>query len=214
MRATVTLAAVLVVLVTAPARAEDLNSTNGFVDYADTGEPSANNLTVSVDGADYRFVDGALIAASGACSASGVFSARCPAAGVVNMKVELGGEDDRLDATGIDVPVAVVAGAGSDQAVGGTGADGLAGNLGDDEMHGGPGPDSLGDAAAGQQGGGADDFYGDSGDDMFSGAGPSGTGAGADLSRQRDACHDHGGRRELLPDDVHCLVLSLGGDRW
>ena len=89
MRSAPALAALLALLLTAPARAEDLDSSNGFVDYFDTGAASPNSLTVSVeetvDGDVLKFVDGALIAASGDCASSSLFVARCPADGVVNM---------------------------------------------------------------------------------------------------------------------------------
>jgi hypothetical protein len=210
MRAAMTLAAVLALLVTAPAGAEDLVSSNGFLDYDDSGEPSANNLTVSVDGDDFRFVDSALIAASGDCSSSGLFIARCPAVGVGVMWIGLKGEDDQLNAAGIGLPLAIDAGAGSDQAVSGTAADGLAGGLGDDELHGGPGPDLFNDNPGGQGqqgGGGADAFHGDAGDDTFIGAGLHGTGAGTDL-------HDGGHGLDTLSYTAHAtgsLVDLPGG---
>ena len=184
-RFTMALAFVLALLLTAPARGEDLDSSNGFVDYFDTGAASPNSLTVSVeetvDGEFLKFVDGALIAASGDCASSSWFVARCPAEGVLNMFVKLEGEDDEMTAAGIGVPLLVVAGAGRDTVVGGSAADALAGGLGGDELHGGAGHDRFGDAAAGQAGGGGDRFYGDAGDDTFDGAGADGTGAGADV---------------------------------
>jgi Ca2+-binding RTX toxin-like protein len=180
MRTIITLAATLTLLAAAPARAEDLHSGNGIVAYDDTGEASPNNLTVSVDAGDFRFVDSALIAASGDCSSSGLFVARCPVAGIIGIEVGLAGEDDRLNAAGIDVPVVVLGGAGSDALTGGAAGDGLSGSVGDDEIHGGPGPDIFDDAVQGHPGGGADDFYGDAGDDIFLGAGPDDAGSGVD----------------------------------
>jgi Ca2+-binding RTX toxin-like protein len=180
MRTIVTLAAALTVLAAAPARAEDLHSGNGTIEFDDTGEASPNNLTVSVDAGDFRFVDSALIAASGDCSSSNVFVARCPVAGTLGIEIGLAGEDDRLNAAAIGVPLVVIGGAGSDAVTGGTVADGLSGNIGDDEIHGGPGTDSFDDAVPGHPGGGADYFYGDAGDDIFHGAGPDGTGSGVD----------------------------------
>jgi Ca2+-binding RTX toxin-like protein len=179
------LAIALALLLTAPARAEDLSSSDGQIDYIDTGAASANSLTVSVEesvGGDLlKFVDGALISASGDCTSSGWFVARCPAGGAIDMFVRLEGEDDEMTAAGIGVPLLVGAGAGRDTVVGGSGPDALAGGPGADELHGGPGDDRFADAAVAQAGGGADHFYGDAGDDTFDGAGPYGMGDGADV---------------------------------
>jgi hypothetical protein len=180
MKRMLTIAAVLVLVPTTPAWAEELHSSNRDVDYHDTGEASANHLTVSVDGDDVEFVDSALIAPSGDCTSDGIFSARCPA-DILDIAFYLAAEDDELDAAGIGVPMYAFAGAGNDTIVTGAGDDGLAGGLGDDVLHGGPGADMLGDATAAEPGGGADAFHGDAGDDWFVGAGPDGMGAGSDV---------------------------------
>ena len=195
LRATVAIA-LLLLLCAAPARADDLELNNGRIGYGDTGEASANSLTVSVDGDDFKFVDSALISAWDPCSSSAFFIARCPAATVADMQIALEAGDDELAAPEIGVPLYVFAGEGADTVVGGAGADGLFGNLGDDEIHGGPGADAFEDSTPARPGGGADEFYGDAGDDTFVGAGANGSGDGADV-------YDGGDGLDLVDYSAH-----------
>jgi uncharacterized delta-60 repeat protein len=80
------------------------------------------------------------------------------------------GGNDAVDASAVNVPLRVDAGAGNDQVIGGGGGDVLLGNAGDDTIFGGGGSDTVrgGDGNDYLSGGpGADQLFGDAGNDQF-----------------------------------------------
>jgi Ca2+-binding RTX toxin-like protein len=181
------LASAAVAIVPGMARGSDLFIQGGdTVRYsADPGE--ANNMTIALDGANYRITDPgvALIDTSvGGCAPVSATEATCPTAGITDISVQLGDMNDT--GTLADSVANVGSGwsgdAGNDTLNGGDGTDSslsggdnndtlnagalgdnLNGGVGNDTSNGGPGSDSLSDDA------GNDTLSGNGGSDNVQG---------------------------------------------
>jgi Ca2+-binding RTX toxin-like protein len=144
------------------------------------GGSAPNDLTVSLDGTQWRFADSTVMLAGLGCTTSSPYVGRCPAAGIEEIVVALEAGDDGVAAGAVGIPLVLDGGAGQDELGGGAGADELAGGPGADDLHGGAGADVLRDDGFASEASGDDRLFGDAGDDTLMGAGPDTAGAGAD----------------------------------
>jgi Ca2+-binding RTX toxin-like protein len=110
--------------------------------YYTAGASEANNLTISLTGADYALADsGAAITAAPACTSFGV-TATCSAARIIGITVSAGDSADSIRNT-TSTPSTLSGGDGNDSLEGGSGNDTLRGNKGVDTHAGGAGDDLI-----------------------------------------------------------------------
>nr|MDQ5808419.1 hypothetical protein [Actinomycetota bacterium] len=171
MRAAVYLAAVPVALLgfASPASAHSVMKVDGeTIHYTANDDVSLNDLSVTVQGSDLRFVDrgadGGITPPSecspGETNAQGwIVEVTCPRSGITTLRIDVGEAQDKVTA---ELPLNVIA-------VGGTGADTISTGDGADTINGGAANDTVRSA------GGNDQLVGDVGDDSLS------AGAGDDV---------------------------------
>lgn len=174
----------------------------------------ANDLTLSLEGTNYRFTDPGAATVFGLCETpSSGSSALCGATGVTEIVILLG---DQVDFLTIDGSVAVAGqppilaegGTGNDMLTGGAGPESLCGGPGNDVLNGGGGNDRLDFPCVDpqvDQTPGADELHGGPGDDQLNG-GPAGAPLEADKLFGEDGTDtvDYGQR-------VAPLTISLDG---
>lgn len=117
--------------VAAPASAATLGRFGSTLVYE--GEPGeANDLTVAFDGSSYVFTERTLTIVTGCNGAPQIgTTVSCLGAGVINLRFDLGDQDDALDVeSSIVVPITALGGPGADRMNGGEDFDTLTGGDG------------------------------------------------------------------------------------
>ena len=131
------------------AAAVSVNRPDASTLRAQADERVVLRLALVDGGTNVRFtfqVPSSGVSASAPCISESASVAKCPAAGITKVAVELGAGNDAVDGTILGVfPIPIVAdgGAGLDLLVGGAGADQLSGGADRDQLRGGAGADDL-----------------------------------------------------------------------
>ena len=167
----------------------------GVIHYTANDDVSLNDVVVTVQGSNLRFVDrgadGGISPASecspGAADERGwIYEVTCPRSGITGLRFDVGEAQDKITA---QLPLNVIAagGTGADTIVTGDGVDTINGGAGNDTIRSAGGNDHIvGDV-------GDDSLYGEAGDDVVQGALGSDTadgGPGNDDVRVRDGAAD------------------------
>jgi Ca2+-binding RTX toxin-like protein len=152
----------------ADALASTLVKSGATVTYSgQVGE--GNNVTVVVDGSNFRFTeaaDGTPVTIQptsvNGCFSVGSNTATCPTSGVTRIVFNLNDQNDSADASSITIAVTLNGQAGNDTLTAGSGSDTIDGGTENDTMTGNGGNDTFASSL------GTDTATGGAGDDLFS----------------------------------------------
>lgn len=138
------------------------------------GVGRSNTITVRQVGNTIRVTDsGDVLAAFGGCSLVSATEASCPAAGLTELVVYAGDQNDQVRAAPSSVGVTLIGGPGDDELFAGSTNDTLEGDDGNDFLSGGDGNDTLTGGRGADRisgGGGNDSIEGGSENDLLAGA--------------------------------------------
>ncbi|HEX8123262.1 MAG TPA: calcium-binding protein [Solirubrobacteraceae bacterium] len=195
---------------------------SGTIQYTANDDVSLNDVVVTEQGSNLRFVDrganGGITPASectpGETDSNGwIIEVTCPRAGITTLRIDVGEAQDKITAQ-LPLTVIAVGGGGADTISSGDGADILNGGGANDTVHAGGGNDQL----VGELG--DDLLYGEGGDDVIQGALGADTadgGAGNDDLRVRDGVGDRAvcgdGADKVQADDLDQLDACETVDR-